>query len=110
MSGCPETHEKLGYFAADIATLKKGHDSILEKMDKTEGKRDKQFEGIEVKLDNQNKETAKHNKEQVEKFDKVKYGIVVSVFTAAVSPFAASSPLGQKVVSSLVVYIEKLFA
>ena len=103
-------HEKIGSFSADIATLKEGHVSILQTLDKIEEKRDKQFEAIEVKLEDQNKERAKHNKEQAAKFDKMKWGIVGSTITTFSAPFVATSTMGKEVLHSLIVYIEKLFA
>lgn len=89
---CPDTHEKLGYFAADIENLKKGHSTILDKMDKIEDKRDGQFGDINNKIDKQ------------------KWGLIGATFTAGIAPFLASSNVGQDVVKSLVVYIGKLFA
>ena len=95
----PSLHEKIGSFSADIVTLKRGHESILEKMDKTEDKRDGQFSAIDERLVKQN-----------EKLDKQKWGIIASTFTAGLAPFVASSTMGQKVVTSLVTYIQHLFA
>ena len=85
-------HEKIGAFSADIETLKKGHDSILGKLDVIEDKREIQFQSLDVRLDKQ------------------RWGIVASTFTAGLAPFVASSPIGKEVVTSLITYIEKLFA
>lgn len=92
MSSCPETHEKLGHFAADIQNLKSGHEMILTKMDKIEDKREVQFKTID------------------EKFNKQKWGLVLVIFTSSVSPFVAGSSFSKSVLSSLVVYIEKLLS
>lgn len=85
-------HEKIGAFSADINTLKKGHESILDKMDKTEEKREVQFKAIDERLDKQ------------------KWGITLTIITSALAPFVASSAIGKEVLTSLVVYIQHLFA
>ena len=85
-------HEKIGSFSADIVTLKKGHESILDKMDRTDEKREEQFKSLDERLDKQ------------------KWGITMSIITTALAPFVASSTMGKEVITSLITYIQHLFA